>query len=87
MTEVPENKNVIVILLYSEGVQRFSLRDDKKKNNRKKEPEIHTPFTHAGKKPEIQTWNDIKKFSKTFHTETFFFFFGNGWMDEYKNSV
>lgn len=43
----------------------------------------HT-VTHALKKKNRGTnWNDIKKFSKTFHTQSFF---KNGWMDEYKKS-
>lgn len=92
LTEVPENKikkTIIVILLSSEGVQLcpfFLINEIKEK---KEEPKIHTPFTHADKKTDTK-WNDIKKFSKTFHTETFFLFlffmfFLNGWMDEYKN--
>lgn len=42
----------------------------------------HT-VTHALKKNRGTNWNDIKKFSKTFHTQSFF---KNGWMDEYKKS-
>lgn len=70
---------MIVILLYSEGVQLKYLfffyireREKKKQNKKKKEPEIHTPLLMQLKKTEIQT-GMTPNFPKTFHTESFFF--------------
>lgn len=56
----------------------FNVRREK----RKKELEINTPLLMHLKKTGTN-WNDIKKFSKTFYTQSFF---KNGWMDEYKKS-